>query len=461
MAEKLFITGKLAFSSLQKKLRQINFEEKYSILKIPITVAALLDSSFIIRQLKESHLLKNYTEDKLIVYLPGRSRAEEDKIETEINKIFDYQVEVVRGPDEIIDLPEFFGEKPAAVDFEKKERKIKIIAEINEAALTSLPEIITKAEYYHRSGADIVDLGCVNGREFPHLEKTIYELKKRGFKLSLDSLNAEEIKRADRENIDYVLSINSSNYSAVEGAGFIPVIIPDPEVGLNSLYKNIEEVKKRGCRNYIADPILDPINFGFKKSLSRYIEYCTDSSRNSAVMMGVGNLIELTDADSTGLNFISAGLAAELGIDYVLTTEASAKTSGSVKELDLALKINEYAKEENMLPNKLSELLITLKDRKNKNYSSKEIEEIRASVRDTNYRILSDGKEIHIFNGKEYYHGQDIKELFDRLNYVGSLSHAFYLGKELKKAETALKLKKNYRQEDELSWGYLDHFDLE
>ena len=461
MVKKLFITGKLAFSSLQKTLSQLDLKEEYSIIKMPITVAALMDSRYIIENLKGNRQLKYYTQNRLEIYLPGRSRAEEDKIETELNKIFDYHIEVVRGPDEIIDLSEFFGQKPVRIDFEKEDRKTKIIAEINEAALTPISEIITRAEYYRLSGADIVDLGCVNGREFPHLEKTIYELKERGFKLSLDSLNAEEIKRADQEGIDYVLSINSSNLEALEGASFIPIVIPDQEGGLNSLYKNIEEIKKRGCKNYIADPILDPINFGFNQSIVRYIELCTNGGGESQVMMGVGNLIELTDADSTGLNFIAAALASELDIDYVLTTEASAKTAGSVKELNLALKINQYARRENMLPNKMSELLITLKDRKNKNYSREEIEEIAASVRDKNYRILTDGKEIHIFNGREYYHGRNIEKLFDKLNYVDTASHAFYLGKELKKAETALKLRKNYRQEDKLRWGYLDYFNLE
>jgi hypothetical protein len=38
---------------------------------------------------------------------------------------------------------------------------------------------------------------------------------------------------------------------------------------------------------------------------------------------------------------------------------------------------------------------------------------------------------------------------------VKEASHAFYLGKELLKAHLALKLGKTYRQEGELSWGYL------
>lgn len=255
-----------------------------------------------------------------------------------------------------------------------------------------------------------------------------------------------------------MLSINSHNVSLINGENsFIPVVIPDPEKdSLKSLLANIEEVEKRGCDNYIVDPILDPVNFGFSDSLFRYLSLVKNKNIKQPIMMGVGNLIELSDCDSVGLNFITAALAVELNIDYLLTTEASFKTKGAVKELDLALKMISYAAQNNSLPNNISELLLNLKDRKDLNYSLEEIEELADSVKDKNYRILNDGQNINIFNAKEYYRGQDINQLFKKLSEVNEQSHAFYLGKELQKAYTALKLAKNYRQEDELNWGYLN-----
>jgi hypothetical protein len=47
-----------------------------------------------------------------------------------------------------------------------------------------------------------------------------------------------------------------------------------------------------------------------------------------------------------------------------------------------------------------------------------------------------------------------VSEIFAALD-VQEASHAFYLGKELTKARLALTLGKSYRQEGELSWGYL------
>jgi hypothetical protein len=47
-----------------------------------------------------------------------------------------------------------------------------------------------------------------------------------------------------------------------------------------------------------------------------------------------------------------------------------------------------------------------------------------------------------------------VSEIFAQLD-VEEVTHAFYLGKELTKAGLALSLGKTYRQEGELSWGYL------
>jgi len=101
-------------------------------------------------------------------------------------------------------------------------------------------------------------------------------------------------------------------------------------------------------------------------------------------------------------------------------------------------------------------LLLNLKDRKDRNYTREEVKEIKNSITDSNYRILNDGKAINIFNAEEEYRGRDISELFFELKNTNEPSHAFYLGKELQKAYTALNLSKNYRQEDELDWGYLN-----
>ena len=67
---------------------------------------------------------------------------------------------------------------------------------------------------------------------------------------------------------------------------------------------------------------------------------------------------------------------------------------------------------------------------------------------------VTDGERIHVFNAERFVSGTDVSEIFAELD-VEEATHAFYLGKELMKARLAVTLGKTYRQEGELSWGYL------
>jgi hypothetical protein len=59
-----------------------------------------------------------------------------------------------------------------------------------------------------------------------------------------------------------------------------------------------------------------------------------------------------------------------------------------------------------------------------------------------------------VFNSEKFIRGTEIQEIFDQLG-VDEATHAFYLGKELAKAKLAITLGKTYRQEGQLTWGYL------
>ena len=54
------------------------------------------------------------------------------------------------------------------------------------------------------------------------------------------------------------------------------------------------------CRTSI-DPILEPIGIGFMASLERYAK-ARRRYPDAEMLMGIGNLTELTAADSTGVN---------------------------------------------------------------------------------------------------------------------------------------------------------------
>lgn len=465
---KFFITGKLAYGSLSRILENLEGEPGYRILMLNISVAALMDTRFIAKHLLRDGLNADIDTEKIEIIIPGRCRGELGLIEAACRELGLTDFTVVRGPVDLRDIPEFLGFGHNKVELSTLPRDTKVIAEIADAPLLSVEEILGRARYYLAGGADIIDIGCLPGENFSHLEEAVRVLKTEGIKVSIDSLDAKEITRAVRSGAEMILSINSSNLEALDaqyakgstggpdGGQCIPVVIPDMDRSIDSLLRNIEAVEHRGCDNYIIDPILDPIGFGFRESLERFIEI-EKRIPGRKKLMGVGNIIELTDGDSTGLNALLAGFIVESGIEYVLTTEASNRTWGSVRELDLSLRMITYAVREKVLPKGIAEDLLTVKQEV-EYFSEEEIRSFHEGVRDTNFRIFIDGNRIHLFNRDIYLTGEDPDEIFSRLPDLKDTSHAFYLGRELEKARTSLLLKKRYRQDDPQEWGYLnDH----
>ncbi|TIT98004.1 MAG: dihydropteroate synthase, partial [Mesorhizobium sp.] len=104
----------------------------------------------------------------------------------------------------------------------------------------------------------------------------------------------------------------------------VPVLIPSTPGDLDSLGRAIEAAQKAGVA-IIADPVLDPIHFGFAASLARFIE-ARRRWPDIELLMGTGNLTELTDADSSGVTAVLAGLCSELQIRNVLAVHVSPHT---------------------------------------------------------------------------------------------------------------------------------------
>jgi len=149
-----------------------------------------------------------------------------------------------------------------------------------------------------------------------------------------------------------------------------------------------------------------------------------------------------------------AGIMAELGIGYVLTTEVISWARGAVKELHLARQLMYYACVNRVLPKHLHDGLITIKDPPFETFTEEELREMRAKTRDRNFRIFADREYVYVFNKNVFVKGTDIEAIFKQLDVTYG-PHAFYLGKELQKALLAVKLGKRYVQEEDLRWGYL------
>ena len=64
------------------------------------------------------------------------------------------------------------------------------------------------------------------------------------------------------------------------------------------------------------------------------------------MLMGIGNLTELTAADSTGVNALLVAVCQELGIRAVLTTEVIPWARGAVREIDVARRLSTLPREQ-------------------------------------------------------------------------------------------------------------------
>jgi len=436
----LFVTGRLAEPGLRRTLAEMAPAFAYDVAVMKITVAALMTTPWIARFLA----VPAGTD---LVLIPGLCEGDTAAIAERAG------VRVEKGPKDLRQIPEYFGRAAAARDYGAY--RIEIVAEVNNAPRLAREALRREADHYRASGADVIDIGCTPGREFPGLADTVRELVDAGMRVSVDSLDAGEIRTAVVAGAELVLSVNRSNLDVARDFAGTPtrvVVIPDFGEGLETLEPSIAALESWGV-SYLIDPVIEPIGFGFFASLERFAEVRRRYPA-AQLFMGIGNITELTAADTTGVNALLIAICEELGVRAVLTTEVIPWARGVVREVDIARRLMHHAVTRQTLPKGVDDRLVTLKDPTVRGYPEAELRELQARVTDPNYRIFADRDVITVFNDEIFVRGTDIHEIFAQLG-VEEATHAFYLGRELMKARLALTLGKNYRQEGALEWGYL------
>jgi len=218
-----------------------------------------------------------------------------------------------------------------------------------------------------------------------------------------------------------------------------------------SLLRAAEAAERRGIRA-ILDPVVDPVHFGFTASLIRYAEL-RRAMPQAEILMGTGNLTELTDADSTGVTAMLLGVCSELNVRNLLVVQVSPHTRRTIQEHDAARRIMYAARADGGLPKDYGDALLALHDRKPFPYTPHEIAEFAEQVKDDNFRIEVAEDGIHVYNRNGHHVAQDAMSLYPKLGVAPDGAHAFYLGTELMKAEIAWRLGKRYAQDAPLAWG--------
>ncbi|MCX8176005.1 MAG: dihydropteroate synthase-like protein, partial [Candidatus Bathyarchaeota archaeon] len=499
----------------QVKKSRINAD----VLALPIQVAAFLTPTYILRRLKELNI-DSYN----LILVPGMIKGSVAEISKSLG------VAVFKGPKHAVDLPlilenidklrlstvkpacELLGEKLKKVSLKKcwkagvKSLRFKgksfswenvwtfskvspvIMAEIVDAPSFSKSEVLGKAKKYVKDGADIVDVGMEAGDEKPEKAYTLVKLlsKNLGKPISIDTVNVSEIKAAVKAGVNLILSVNGENvkkFSKDDKILKTPVVVtPVAEDGslpknyverIKLLEENIYLAKKFGFSYLIADPVLTINNF--VDSVLGYFEF---RRRNPEIPMlfGVGNITELVDADSQGLNFLLTLLAFDVKANIILTTEASNKTKGSVFEVSTAIKMILAAKNLQVPPKNLGIDLLKFKEktRKDEDILKEELKRWKSKAFLVKVNIESEGYardprgyfKIYVDEEKGkivvFYFSYDknkppiilegsnpavLGKRIVKEGLISSLDHAIYLGSELQKANIALKTGRSYLQD--------------
>lgn len=439
-----FVTGRLAEPSLRRVLEDLapkaGFD--YSVEVLNITVAALMTPAWV---MKRMHVPPEATR----VVLPGYCLGDLGPLQASCG------VPVERGPRDLRNLPDYFGQAKRVDDYGAYE--IEIIAEINHAPRWKLADLLAEADRLRADGANVIDVGCNPGEVWRGVGDVVRALCDAGHRVSIDSLEVAEIELAVQAGAELVLSVNSSNRHAAADWGCEVVVIPDSPATLGGLDETIAQLATAGVPLRI-DPVLEPIGLGVAESLGRYLDV-RRRYPDAEMLMGIGNITELTDADSAGLNVLLLGFCQEQGIRSVLTTQVINWARSSVRECDLARRLVHYAHRNRTLAKRLEPRLVMLRDPKVVAPSTEELEQLAAAIKDNNYRLFARDEQIHLVSHQLHLADPDPFMLFQKLLETDPTNvdpgHAFYLGFEMCKALTALTLSKQYQQDEALRWGLL------
>ena len=351
--------------------------------------------------------------------------------------------------------------------------RMKVMAEIVDAAHLEKQELIDKILYFEHTGADIIDLGMSLDSSKADVADAVKTARSAtGLPLSIDTLEPTLINTALENGVDIVLSLNSGNINDVKDNiikhSAVAVVIPDHVDDIESLFWNIESARNAGIEKIIADPVLEPAGHGLVESINRYSEFRRKYT-TTPLFFGTGNVTELIDADSIGINAILSGMGMELGASILFTPDFSDKAHNCVFELKTASMMMALARERESAPKDLGIDMLVSKEKRRREFGKVAESATKAQANESWHLDPAGCFKIEITpddvqNGKMVsgkivaqhkngsITGNTAREVLDTIivqGLVSRLDHAAYLGRELMKAELALKFNRSYSQDDE------------
>ncbi len=369
-----------------------------------------------------------------------------------------------------------------------------VMAEIINAPGMHDEEIDKWAQYFTREGADIIDVGATAGLESASRlgDITNFLVHERKVHVSIDSLNEKEIVAAVDNGAEMILSIDDGNKEVLDSLSkdVAIVIIPTnvkkgvfPRTTreiIDSLRSIVDFALARGYTRIVVDPILNsPIKPGLAGSIDAFVAFRNlsrdDPRLDLPLFIGGSNVSEMIDTDSSGVNALLAVIGVELGAGILFTSEDSAKTLGSVAELRAARDMASFARLAKSFPKDGPFTAFGCKQ-KHRGLHSFEIPAGEGGVPVTDVAVSPDPRSFRMDELGVYFKifvdaftGHVIVGVFEKqqlisifrgtstetigktiLNQYPGLApmHVLYLGRELARAEAALRHHAVYIQDE-------------
>jgi dihydropteroate synthase-like protein len=364
---------------------------------------------------------------------------------------------------------------------------MRVLAEIVNAPTLSMDAIRSRALYYESQGADLIDIGMLASNPKPEAIPKIIDTIREAVDLpiSIDTLNVEEIRSSIDAGIDLILSLDAGNLNDIaphindEAVVILPTNMKEgylpktAEERVTFISKIIDDARDLGINNIIGDLVVEPLlNPGLLEGLKAY-DLFHQRYPETLLLFGIGNAVELIDADSPGVIAALSALAREAGSNMLHIPEHSVKAKGSVRDALLASQMMFLSEKRGTVLKDLGMDLLQLKEKRWTEHTySLETNLINAlpGVGETVYRPDKTGwfnvhidrdenKIVAVFypaGGNEpsaVIKGDDARVVYQtiiREKLITKLDHAAYLGKELEKAAIALKLGRSYVQDEPL-----------
>jgi dihydropteroate synthase-like protein len=500
----LLVTGQLAKPIVEEYAKRATERVRgveIRVLALPIEVAAMMNSEYLARVLPE------YTEiirDVDIIIVPGYTQGDLSGLQRVLGvpvvkgtryahdipllvELLARRVELspIKPADDIVESERALIEEEALLDSRKRAEKDHYF-KIRDLPVSSHYPLVVFELYAESENvstpaepvkyADIVLVGFPLGFSRSSALRVLKTIRDTVSKpVGVDTLDLELIKDA-HELVDVVNGIQCSSVESIYELRFLeekPIVVTHYSKSaaerVAALEKCAEDLARRGFERVILDPVLSQPLSGLSESLEAYALLKRKLPR-TPLLMGVGNVTELSDVDSIGLNALLAFLGVEIGVELYLVTEASVKTRGSTRELREALEMAIIARELRKPPKDLSRSLLLLKSKKRLSQPLPAAKTVIKALERTPLRLDPKG---YFKVSVDYEHGEVVVQHYsygsieptveirgrdpyavfaeiEKRGLVSQSRHYFYLGSEITKAYIALKTGKEYAQDADL-----------